>query len=169
MPSSLAWKNWRNSYKRCLEMIWSVESGWPAARCIHPRSTAKRQWSCGIPRATGKLLLHRYCTAETGWDSRKYLWPRAEYKSTASGWHQVYTRRQAGIPSTSFRTGAPGTGFCNMGWVPHRFCAALPHHPALLGSICSSPERCSLSSACPSTKEMGMCEEFGAFILCWDK
>lgn len=83
-------------------------SGWPAAHCIHSRSPAKRHWSCSSPGGTGELLLPKYCIAETAWDSRNYFWPRAEYKSMASGWHQVYTRRQAGIPSSSFRTGAPG-------------------------------------------------------------
>lgn len=77
-----------------------------SSTCIHPRSPAKRHWSCSSPGGTEELLLHKYCTAEAGWDSRKYVWPRAEYK--ASGWQQVYTRRQAGIPSSSFRTGAPG-------------------------------------------------------------
>lgn len=83
-------------------------AGLPGAHCIHPRSPSKRHWSCSSPEGMGELLLHKYCTAETAWDSRKCLWPRAEYKNMASDQYQVYTRTQAGIPSSSFRTGAPG-------------------------------------------------------------
>lgn len=76
-------------------MIWSVESGWPAARCIHPRSSAKRHWSCSSPGAMGELLVHRYCTeriSDLGLNIR--AWPVVDIRS-------ILGDRQGSLPHLS--------------------------------------------------------------------